>query len=60
MNIHIGYAVILAFYTFHLRGQTKVAYIKMCLGLGEGLYVMPRVRPGAAGRVCRGIDLLIY
>ena len=30
MNINIGYAVILASHIFHPRGQTKVAYIKMC------------------------------
>ena len=30
MNINIGYAVILAFHTSHLRGQIKVAYIKLC------------------------------
>ena len=30
MNISIGYAVILRFHDFHLRGQTKVAYIKIC------------------------------
>ena len=29
MNINIGYTVILASHIFHLRGQTKVAYIKM-------------------------------
>ena len=30
MNINIEYAVILVFHTFHLRGQIKVAYIKLC------------------------------
>ena len=30
MNINIGYAVILAFHYFHLRGQKRVAYIKIC------------------------------
>ena len=30
MNINIGYAVILRFHDFHLGGQTKVAYIKIC------------------------------
>ena len=30
MHTNIGYAVILAFQTFHLRGQIKVAYIKLC------------------------------
>ena len=30
MNLNIGCAVILAFYTFHLRGQTKVAYLEIC------------------------------
>ena len=29
MNINIGYRV-LPFHNFHLRGQTKVAYIKIC------------------------------
>ena len=28
MIINIGYAVILTFHNFQLRGQTKVAYIK--------------------------------
>ena len=30
MNINIGYAVILRFHDFHLGGQTKVAYMKIC------------------------------
>ena len=30
MSINIGFVVILAFHTFHLRGRTKVAYIEMC------------------------------
>ena len=30
MDINICYAVILGFHTFHLRGQTKVAYLKIC------------------------------
>ena len=30
MNINIGYAVILAFHYFHLRGQKRVAYTKIC------------------------------
>ena len=29
MNIDVGYAVILAFHIFHLKGQLKKAYIKM-------------------------------
>ena len=29
-NINIGYAVIFGFHTFHRKGQTKVAYKKMC------------------------------
>ena len=30
MQMILGYAVILGFHTFHLRGQTKVAYRIMC------------------------------
>ena len=30
MNINIGYSVILPFHDIYLRGQTKVAYIKVC------------------------------
>ena len=31
MNRNIENAVILGFYDFHLRGQTKVVYTKICL-----------------------------
>ena len=30
MSIDIVFVLILAFHTFHLRGQTKIAYIEMC------------------------------
>ena len=30
MNINSEYAVILCFHIFHFRGQTKVAYLKIC------------------------------
>ena len=30
MNINIGYDDILAYHIFHIRGQTKVAYMKIC------------------------------
>ena len=39
MNVNIGYAVILPFDDFHLRGQTNVAYIKICYETSSFIYI---------------------